>query len=58
MKLVVTYENETWKFEVMSVGDEPDYYEEFEIFDLDEAQATANDLMEEIAAKPEEEGEE
>ena len=58
MKFVVTYENEVWNFEVFSTGDEPDYYEEFEILDLDEAKTIAADLAEEIAAASDEDEEE
>lgn len=57
MKLVVTYMDGVWNFEVISGEDEPDYYEEFEIFDLEEAKSTAAEIMEEIAQPVEEEEE-
>ena len=49
MKLVVTFVDDVWNFEVISGDDEPDYYEEFEVLDLDEAKSVAADIMEELS---------
>ena len=49
MKLVVTFVDDVWNFEVISGDDEPDYYEEFEVLDLEEAKSVAADIMEELS---------
>ena len=37
MQFAVTYEDGTWLFEVQPTGDEDNYYESFELTDLNEA---------------------
>jgi hypothetical protein len=48
MKMSITYVDSCWVFEVASTGDEPSYYDGFEIDDLDEAIETAADLLKQI----------
>jgi len=55
MQFAVTYEDGTWLFEVQSTGDEDNYYESFELTDLNEARDAAFELLEEIMAAADEE---
>ena len=50
MQFTVAYEDGIWSFTVVSVEDESEYREEFDIDNLEDAQAAAQDLIEEIKA--------
>lgn len=48
MQFTVIYEDGVFSFRVESVDDEPEYLEEFEINDLEEAKTVAAEVIEEI----------
>ena len=58
MQFTVQYDDGVWLFTVASDDDEPEYLEEFEITNLDDAMAAAQDLIEEIRDAAEAEDEE
>jgi len=58
MQFQVEYDDGVWIFTVASDDDEPEYLEEFEITNLDDAMAAARDLIEEIRDAAEAEDEE
>lgn len=55
MRFTVTYEDGIFKFEVASADEDNDYFEEFEITDLNEAKDTAWELVQDIKEMAEEE---
>ena len=58
MQFTVQYDDGVWLFTVASDDDEPEYLEEFEITNVDDAMAAAQDLIEEIRDAAEAEDEE
>lgn len=58
MQFQVQYDDGVWVFTVTSDADESEYLEEFEITNLDDAMAAAQELIEEIRDVAEAEDEE
>jgi len=58
MQFTVQYDDGVWIFTIASDDDEPDYLEEFEITNLADAVAAAQELIEEIKEAEEAEDEE
>lgn len=58
MQFTVEYDDGVWIFTVSSDDDEPDYLEEFEITNLNDAAAAAKELITEIMEAAEAEDEE
>lgn len=58
MQFTVQYDDGVWVFTVASDDDESEYLEEFEITNLDDAMAAAQELIEEIRDVAEAEDEE
>ena len=55
MRFTVTYEDGAFIFHVSSTTEDNDYFEEFEITDLNEAKDTAWELVQDIKEMAEEE---